>query len=93
LHHKDVRDRLGIGVDIKFEDFGAIVHQSLDPFVQVGDFIQAHLEHDAAEGFASISSFLVEELANYSMVSQITIINKCATGLTAEQLGNVDKAR
>jgi hypothetical protein len=45
----------------------------LDPLVQIGDFIQAHLEHDAAEGFASISSFFVEELADYLIVSPSTI--------------------
>lgn len=59
-----LRDGFGVRVDIELEDIGTVVHQCLDPFVQVGHFVEAHLKHYSTEGFTSIPSFLVEELAN-----------------------------
>ena len=62
----DLRDGFGIRVDVELEYFWAIVHQRLNPFVQVGDFIQAHLEHDSAERLPAVCPFLLQELAHDS---------------------------
>jgi hypothetical protein len=47
IHQIDLRDGLGIRIDIQLQNIGTIVHQTLNPFVQIGNFIQAHLEHDS----------------------------------------------
>jgi hypothetical protein len=53
------RDGFRVRIHIQLEHLGAIVHKSLNAFIKVGNFVQAHLKHHAAQGFTSISPFLL----------------------------------
>jgi hypothetical protein len=76
IYQSDLRDGLGIRIDIQLEHIGTIVHQTLNPFVQIGNFIQAHLEHDSTERFSSICPFLLQELTHY--YSSAWALDMCA---------------